>query len=112
VLCLDRSGALVVVSPAGQTLWRHDVQTEDGLELEAPVSTYSRDGATMYVYATSASGEQGIWSIPIRGGRARLVVRSDDPAIAFTGFLSAGPSTLFATVSEYESDIWVMRLRW
>ena len=42
----------------------------------------------------------------------RLVIAYDDPVLAAPGFLSVGPDRLYLTVSQYESDIWVMKLKY
>jgi hypothetical protein len=72
---------------------------------------FSRDGATLYLLATRDDGRRGVWSVPMAGGTARLVVSADDPGLSLFGALSVGPDRLYATVSQYESDVWVMRLR-
>ena len=46
------------------------------------------------------------------GGTPRLVIASDDPALAIRGMFSVGPDRLYLTVSQYESDIWVANLHW
>jgi hypothetical protein len=52
--------------------------------------------------------------MPATGGPARLVIAFDDPAIVAAGgvSISVGPDRLYLTVAQYESDIWVARLRW
>ena len=72
---------------------------------------YSRDGRTIYASALRQDGRQGIWAIPVSGGPARLVVAFDDPAVTAESF-SVGPDRVYLTVSEFESDIWVAKLRW
>lgn len=72
---------------------------------------YSRDGRTVYAVATHSDGRRGIWAIPSAGGPARLVVAFDDSLLVPTAFVSVGPDRLYLTLSEYESEIWVARLR-
>jgi len=72
---------------------------------------YSRNGRTVHGLGVHQDGRRGIWAIPVAGGAPRLVVASDDPALV-ARFLSVGPDRLYLTVSEYESDIWVAKLRW
>ncbi len=52
--------------------------------------------------------------MPAAGGPARLVIAFDDPALIASGggLISVGPDRLYLTVSEYESDIWVAKLKW
>ncbi len=74
---------------------------------------YSRDSRTIYAVATGPDGRKGVWAVPTAGGRARLVVVFDDPMLdAFASWISVGRDRLYLTVSEYESDIWVAKLRW
>ena len=50
------------------------------------------------------------------GGEPRLVVTGDDSALKVAAsdarLMSIGPDRLYLTVSEYESDIWVMNLKY
>jgi hypothetical protein len=39
------------------------------------------------------------------------VVAFDDPTVTAESF-SVGPDRVYLTVSEFESDIWVAKLRW
>ena len=114
VLCApqDRRG-LFLVSRQGRVLWRYDLG-HDGLALhiQVPSAQFSRDGRTLYIAAFPPSGNGGVWAMPAAGGPARVVVAFDDPAVVSYGTLSVGPDRLYLTVSQYESDIWVARLRW
>jgi serine/threonine-protein kinase len=117
VLCRARTGSeFLLVSPDGRVLRRYDLAAANGLEPGADVSSlyacYSRDGHTIYLPATHRDGRRGVWAVPASGGPARLVVAADDPAVALMGALSVGPDRLYVTVAEYESDIWVAKLRW
>jgi Tol biopolymer transport system component/tRNA A-37 threonylcarbamoyl transferase component Bud32 len=116
VLCMSRAGSvLLLVSPDGRVLWRYDLAAANGLEgtgVSSSYACYSRDGHTIYLPATHRDGRQGIWAIPASGGPARLIVAADDSAVVLMGALSVGPDRLYVTVSEYESDIWVAKLRW
>jgi len=52
----------------------------------------------------------------VAGGPPRLVILWDDPNLTIPGTLqppapSLGPDRLYLTVSQYESDIWVMNVR-
>jgi Tol biopolymer transport system component len=106
---------LLLVSPAGVVLWRYDVATGNHLHWDDPIDAdvrYSRDGSTVYFAAEHEDGRSGVWAMPAFGGEARMVIAFDDPAVTVRGFLSVGPDRLYLTVSEYESDIWVMDLEW
>jgi hypothetical protein len=74
---------------------------------------FSPDGATIYFYALDFEGTQGIWFVPTRGGIPKLAIASDDPSLwIYLPGISVGPETLYVSVAEYESDIWVMDLEW
>jgi len=53
-----------------------------------------------------------MWWIPANGGDATKVVAFDDPSRTVFEGLTVGPEDLYFTISEYESDIWVMDLEW
>ena len=111
VLCTDNVSTLMVLSQTGRVLWSRDVLATDGLRVQGLSGRYASDGATVYVCATRRDGRRGVWGIPARGGPARLVLSTTDPALSFFAYLSLRPGTLYATVSDYESDVWTMRLQ-
>jgi Tol biopolymer transport system component len=108
--CRGGAGGLRFISfPAGRVV-NSDLLTRNRLrQLGTP--RYSRDGRTIYYFATDPDGRGGIWAIPVAGSRARLLVACDDPALTFLGGLTIGPDRLYLSVGQYESDIWVARLR-
>ena len=115
ILCRAHSSPkLVSVSPQGRILWQRDPVSGSGLSgvTYFAFPHFSRDGKTIYSAATQRDGRRGIWAIPVAGGPVRLVVAYDDPALNGMGFLSLGPDRLYLTVAEYDSDIWVAKLRW
>jgi Tol biopolymer transport system component len=115
VLCLSQGrGELVVVSRGGSILRRDDLRVRDHLTVDPGPSQmrFSRDGSTLYLKATHDDGRSGIWAVPWGGGAARLVVAADDPALLLGNDFSLNRDRLYLTVSQYESDIWVMNLRY
>ena len=105
------SASLGMVSLQGRVLWRRDLSATSRLAA-MEWCRFSRGGDTIYCTATHSDGRRGVWAVPVSGGVARLVVASDDPALDLTGDVAVGPAHLYLTVSEYESDIWVAKLRW
>ena len=99
------------MSPKGRLLWRR-VLVPHGELPTLREGAFSRDGRTYYVFATGRDGRSGVWAVPVAGGAPRLVIASDDPALQSRGWLSVSPDRLYLTVSEYESDVWVARLRY
>jgi hypothetical protein len=109
VLCESgQAGNLFLVSWEGRVLWRRQLPFS-----WFEFAQYSRDGKTLYFAALRNDGRQGIWAIGEGGrGAARLAVAFDDPALQGTPWISVGPDRLYLSVAEFESDIWVARLRY
>jgi len=110
--CLDSTMNLLLVSSRDGRVLRSDLLTANRLAWASGIIRLSREGRTVYTAAAHQNGRKGIWAIPLAGGPARLVVAFDDPALFALGFMSVGPDRLYLTVSQYESDIWVAKLRW
>ena len=109
ILCRSEPSeqALVMVSLAGAVRWRKDMSA-GGSRVGMPV--FSPDGSTFYV-EKRVGNRNGIWSWPVAGGTPRLVVSYDDPslvALTWRGALNIGRDRLYVTVTQPESDIWVM----
>jgi len=114
LLC-KRAGNLALVSPRTGKVLRSDLASASPLTLFPGIifPRFSRDGRTVFAPATDRDGRRGVWAIPLAGGPARLVIAFDDPALVnFAGIMSVGPDQLYLTIAEYESDIWVAKLRW
>jgi hypothetical protein len=114
VLC-DAGRDLVLLSPQGRALWRRSLVPTSGLTGYG-MPAYTRDGRTIYLWGEHRDGRRGIWAIPVTGGSLRLVIAWDDPALAPPTYgvrrADIGPDRLYLTVAEYESDIWVAKLRY
>ena len=54
----------------------------------------------------------GVWSFPVTGGEATQLVAFDDPSLSIFEELTIGADHFYLTISEYESDIWVMDLEY
>ena len=111
ILCADARSTITAVSPDGRVLWQRDLRVLHNLRGGSYPGVFSRDGATLYMLATRADGQLGLWGIPMAGRTPRLVVSAGDAALSLYGALSVSTDRLFATVSELEGDVWVMRLR-
>jgi Tol biopolymer transport system component len=105
---------LILVSPVGRLLWRRNLVPASGLNSYRG-ARFARDGQTIYLEGLHGDGRQGVWAIPVAGGPPRLVVVFDDPILTvpiLSAPLTIGSDRLYLTVVQYESDIWVMNLRW
>ena len=112
VACIDESFNLLLISPMSGSVLHRDLLARSRLAWAGGVPRYSRDGRTIYAFATRPDGGPGIWAIPVVRGPARLVVAFDDPPLTGLGFVSVGKDRLYLSVSQSESNIWVAKLRY
>jgi len=98
------------LSREGRVIWRRNRRTAGFVLTGFP--WYSRDGRILFLPGHD-DGRDGVWAFA-DGGRsdARLVIAFDDPALVGNQSLSVGRDRLYLPVGEYESDIWVAKLRW
>jgi dipeptidyl aminopeptidase/acylaminoacyl peptidase len=112
LLCYAGGGYLALASPEGREIWRRKFFPSSGL-VRASFFRITSDGRTICLNVTHQDGRVGVWALPLYGGNPRLIVASNDPALApFWQGISVSRDRLYLTVSEYESDIWVAKLRW
>ena len=111
LVCQVAGGTWARVSRDGEVLSRYDPSTA-GLQLFAFSPQFSPDGSRIYYVATHEDGSRGVWWIPADGGDATKVVAFDDPSLTVLGTITVGPKNLYLTISEYESDIYVMDLEY
>jgi Tol biopolymer transport system component len=103
-------GALMVMpATGGGGRARRVVAAEHG-----PLAGFARwspDGRTLYYKAHDARGATSFWSVNAQGGRARLLVRFDDPAwqSSRNDFSTDGKRLYFA-VEDRQSDVFVADL--
>ncbi len=72
---------------------------------------WSPDSRTIYYKAFDAEYRASIWSVPVSGGPPRLLVRFDDPSRpSLRREFATDGRTLYFTVADPQSDIWVMEL--
>jgi len=88
------------------------VEAKDPAVLPAPrCPAWSPDSKTVYYMAYDAEKQACFWSVPVSGGKPKLLVRFDDPSrqSSRTEFATDG-ERFFFTLAKYESDIWVGEL--
>ena len=77
----------------------------------AELAIYSPSGQALYFKSHDARGRASFWSIPVTGGRPRLLTRFDDPARASNRFEFASDGKRFYfTIEDRQSDIWVAEI--
>jgi Tol biopolymer transport system component len=87
---------------------QRDVYLPRAGEPLAELAAFSASGRMLYFKSHDARGRASFWSIPVTGGRPRLLVRFDDPARASNRFEFASDGKRFYfTVEDRQSDIWV-----
>jgi serine/threonine-protein kinase len=74
----------------------------------AELAIFSANGREVYFKSHDPEGRASFWSIPVTGGRPRLLARFDDPARASNRFDFASDGRRFYfTIEDRQSDIWV-----
>ena len=72
---------------------------------------WSRDGQTIFFRVPVGNERAGIWSVPLSGGEPELLVHNDDPSrVPNRTEWSADGESFYFTLTEFESDVWVMEL--
>jgi len=96
---------LVIVSKTVEIVTRFDPQ------MGSSSPHFSPDGSEVYFFVKRGPAP-GVWSFPVTGGEATQLVAFDDPSVSvFTAF-TVGADHFYLSISEYESDIYVMDLEW
>jgi Tol biopolymer transport system component/tRNA A-37 threonylcarbamoyl transferase component Bud32 len=106
------SGASVRVIPPEGGDSRVLVSSHDPAAIPVPkFQEWSADGRTVYYKAYYTDGRSSFWSVPVAGGKPKLLVRFDD---AYRKSLriefATNGSCLFFTLTDNKSDLWVMDL--
>jgi Tol biopolymer transport system component len=103
-LVCDTGPELVIVSKTGE------VVTRFGPQMNPNRPHFSHDGSEVYFLLYGPA--PGVWSFPVTGGEATQLVAFDDPSLSVFNMLTVGPDRFYLTISEYESDIYVMDLEY
>ena len=105
-LVCDAGSELVIVSKTGEIVTRFDPQ------MNPSRPRFSPDGSEVYFLVLSGPAP-GVWSFPVTGGEATQLVAFDDPSLSVLPFaFTVSADHFYLTISEYESDIYVMDLEW
>jgi WD40 repeat protein len=101
----------VIVSPDGGILRQLDLSGEGFAEVW--LFRFANDGSVLYFGGRHRDGRAGIWSIPTNGGVPPSLLVVDDPARPMHWLASYEfGGRFYFTLSEYESDIYVMDLKY
>jgi len=88
------------------------VDSQDPAVLPSPsFPAWSKDSRTVYYVAYDTERHANFWSVPVSGGKPKLLVKFDDLSrqSSRVEFASDGERFYF-TLAKYESDIWVADL--
>jgi Tol biopolymer transport system component len=96
ILSLDSGEHRVIYEP-----------TADG-DPESEAVELADDGRLVYFKSHDAAGRASIWSLPVAGGRPRLLVEFTDPdRPSLRPDFAAGGGRFFFTTEDRQSDVWV-----
>jgi len=106
------SGSSLRVIPAEGGDPRTLVESKDPAVLPSPwFPGWSKDSQTICYIAYDAEQHASFWSVPVSGGKPKLLVRFDDPSRQSTRMeFATDGERFFFTLAKYESDIWVGEL--
>jgi Tol biopolymer transport system component len=77
----------------------------------AELAVFARDGRQLYFKSHDPLGRASFWSIPVAGGRPRLLLRFDDPAWSSNRFdFASDGERFYFTVEDRQSDVWVAEI--
>jgi eukaryotic-like serine/threonine-protein kinase len=97
----------ISVAPADSGTQR-DLYVPSAGEPFAELAIFEPHGRELYFKSHDARGRASFWSVPVAGGRPRLLARFDDPARASNRFEFASDGKRFYfTIEDRQSDIWV-----
>ena len=101
------SDGRIAIVPADSGAQR-DIYVPGAGDPVAELAIFAAGGREIYFKSHDARGRASFWSVPVGGGRPRLLVRFDDPARPSNRFEFASDGARFYfTVEDRQSDIWV-----
>ena len=114
LLGLRSSDSGVVVLPADSGTARLVIGVRS-VDRSAPATSddavWSPDGATIY-YKVLRADTTSFWSVPTAGGTLRLLAQLTDPVrISARPEFAVDPSRLYFTLTDRQSDLWVVDLK-
>jgi TolB protein len=107
-------GRLIAFNRSGEGLFVISPEGDDERLLAGGrgwYSVWSPDGRMIYRRARDQDANVSFWSVPVSGGDPKLLFQADDPTRTSSRpeFATDG-ERLFFTLTEYESDVWMMEL--
>jgi hypothetical protein len=87
-----------------------DPDRDFGVRIDA-VEPYD-EGRRLLILRRFPDGTSGMWSVSMEGGAWTELIRFDDPARQPRLEIAVHNDTVYFTIGEFESDIWVMDVEW
>jgi Tol biopolymer transport system component len=107
IVSVSASDGRIRATPADSGMQRDLYVPREGEPL-AELAIFSADGRALYFKSHDARGRASFWSVPVSGGRPRLLARFDDPEHASNRFdFASDGKRLYFTVEDRQSDIWI-----
>ncbi|MEP6733465.1 MAG: protein kinase [bacterium] len=99
-------GRIGIVAAAGGP--QRDLYVPHDGDPLAELAVFAANGRAVYFKSHDARGGASFWSMPIAGGRPRLLIRLDDPAHASNRFdFASDGKRFYFTLEDRQSDIWL-----
>jgi serine/threonine-protein kinase len=99
-------GRIGIVAPASGPQRDIYVPAEGGPRAE--LAAFAPNGRALYFKSHDAAGRASFWSIPVTGGRPRLLVRFADPAWTSNRFdFATDGRRFYFTVEDRQADVWI-----
>jgi Tol biopolymer transport system component len=107
-IAFSNGSGIEVVSVNGGTARTVYAPSPGGSDPPARAVALSDDGRTFYFKGSDEQDRSTIWSIPVTGGKPRLLVRFVDPAkTSVRPDFAAGNGRFYFTLEDRQADIWL-----
>ena len=107
-----RQVRLMGPGPDGEATSRIVYAASDSAFARPVAIRWAPDGRAIYMKTFDATGQAALWSLPPSGGPARLLVRFDEPfRPTRRPEFAVDAKRFYFTLSQSESDVWVMGVR-
>jgi Tol biopolymer transport system component len=108
ILVHPREGSILLITPetgATETIY---VPVDGSSDPLAWSITVGEDRVTLYFKSADAAGNTTLWSLPVTGGKPRLLVRFADPnRQSLRPDFAVAAGKFFFTIEDRQADIWV-----
>ena len=108
MLAYAREGGILLISPATGAEEKIYTPAPGSADPNAWSVSVGEDPGTLFFKSADAEGHSTFWSVPVTGGRPRLLVRFTDPnRQSVRPDFAVTSGRLFFTIEDRQADIWV-----